>query len=66
MLRIPQLLERPSFASQLEAEEFELCERAQNSFRGAKPLSRLWSQCPLLPGCGEAAGDQVPFHWEMW
>lgn len=39
-------------------------EGEQSSFRGAKPLSRLWAQCPLLAGCGGAAGDKVPFPWE--
>ena len=64
MLRTPPLLETPRFAPQFEAEESELCEGEQSWFRGAQPPSRLRSQCPLLPGCGGAAADKVPFHWE--
>lgn len=64
MLRTPPLLETPRFAPQFEAEESELCGGAQSWFRGAQPPSRLRSQCPLLPGCGGAAADKVPFHWE--
>lgn len=62
MLRTPPLLETPRFAPQFEAEESELWEGAQSSFRGAQPPSRLRSQCPLLPGCGGAAADKVPFQ----
>ena len=56
MLRTPQLLERPRFASQLEAEAFELCEggsaefvpRRQAAFTAVgavPPAGRLWRGC---------------------
>lgn len=56
MLSSPQLLERPRFASQLEAEAFELCEggsaefvpRRQAAFTAVgavPPAGRLWRGC---------------------
>lgn len=67
MLSSPQLLERPRFASQLEAEAFELCEggrakfvpRRQAAFRGCGAVPHCWQVVEGLQG-----DKEVPLPWE--